>query len=195
MWLLYMFKNCRDLIKSYYEEKPIVENSSEEEEVLVKEEIIIPKWPNFTLEEMHDFYGYPGENLKRFSLPYPMRLAWDKNTIISTSVAHIKCAEYFEEALLRIYEFYGGFNEVRHLNLDLFGGIYNYRTMTNSTRLSSHAWAVSIDLNPDENRYGWTWPGKAKMPVEVVEIFESLGAVSGARWKNNPDAMHQQFCR
>ena len=85
--------------------------------------------------------------------------------------------------------------------LDVFGGIYNYRTMRRGTSLSRHSWGIAIDLNPDENGMQTPWkaerigqPGWANMPQEAIAVFEKHGWKSGARaWSK--DAMHFQATR
>lgn len=151
-------------------------------------------WPGTSEAELNAFYGPPGSNLVQFTLPYPMRLSWDLGTVVTRQTANRKCVDAFQSALANILAHYGTLEEVRRNRMDLLGGIYNLRRKRRGTEWSLHAYGAAIDLDPDQNAMGWSWPGRATMPREVVEIFEALGANAGARWRN-PDAMHFQWTK
>jgi hypothetical protein len=97
-------------------------------------------------------YGNPcrPENLTLISLPYPMRLAWSKNTIIHKVQCHKLIAEPLGLVFVDILSEYGH-EEIQELGIDLFGGIYNCRPMRGGTRFSKHAWGIAIDLDPERN--------------------------------------------
>jgi hypothetical protein len=44
-----------------------------------------------------------------------------------------------------------GIEKIKALQLDDFGGCFNYRKMRGGTQLSLHSWGVAIDLDPDRN--------------------------------------------
>ena len=153
-------------------------------------------WPKFRYDDMVAFYGRPGENLTRIEFPYPMRLAWAKGSVVTTTVCNKKCAVALLDFLHGIYRLYDrDLDAIREAGLDLFGGIYSYdhRTIAGTSHISTHAWACAIDLNPDANRFGMQWPEQATMPLKVVEMFERFGGTAGARWERTPDAMHFEF--
>lgn len=69
-----------------------------------------------------------------------------------------------------------------------YDGCFNIRLSRGSTRISTHAYAMAIDLNAEHNGLGV----KPKMDLRIVEAFEAAGFVWGGRWKR-PDGMHFQF--
>lgn len=99
-------------------------------------------------------------------------------------------------------------------------GCHNFRRMRHDTPekaaaekrplrpLSKHAWAIALDINPDDNRarqfeagatpepwspeWDATWP--RGLPREFVEAMESVGWRWGGRWKGFVDPMHFEFC-
>jgi len=78
--------------------------------------------------------------------------------------------------------------------LKYYAGCYNHRKSRNSTDLSTHAWGISVDLDPANNGNLTKWPEKADMPFEVMEIAASFGfAAAGAFWGR--DAMHFEAVR
>lgn len=145
-------------------------------------------------------FGKPGDesNLVRFSFPYPMRLAWDTSKTVKTSRCHRLIRKPLVAALRELLDTHG-MDWIRQHGLDLFGGIYNDRSVRGGRAKSKHAWGVAIDLNPDENGNRTPWvPGKqrskgyATMPQAAIQIFEKHGFKSAARaWGR--DAMHFQF--
>lgn len=73
-----------------------------------------------------------------------------------------------------------------------FDGCYNVRWIRGSkTRLSTHSWAIAIDLNAAENYLGNPEP---EMDDTVVSCFEVNGFVWGGRWKRK-DGMHFQYAK
>lgn len=99
-------------------------------------------------------YGEPGDpdNLTVVLLPYPMRIAWD----IKKTVTKIQCHKLIAEPLLAVFnellDFYG-YDKLKELGIDLFGGCLNVRLMRGSkTRWSKHSWAIAVDLDPDRNK-------------------------------------------
>ena len=150
--------------------------------------------PADTYRDLVDTYGRPGDEnlLTKIKFPYPMRLAWDHSTTVKTSRVHRLAKKDLVSILQQIKSLGGDF--IREHGLDLYGGIFNPRKIRGGSSWSRHAWGIAIDLNPDENGLRTPWPGRASMPVEVVEIFEDAGWKSGARaWGR--DAMHFQRTR
>ncbi|AXK48271.1 hypothetical protein CRU87_00785 [Aliarcobacter trophiarum LMG 25534] len=77
-------------------------------------------------------------------------------------------------------------------------GVYNFRTISGTNRLSAHSFAIAIDLNKEYSNY-WLW-GKKKsdieyknqIPLEIVKIFEKYGFIWGGRWYHY-DTMHFEY--
>ena len=77
-------------------------------------------------------------------------------------------------------------------------GTFNYRLIGSTSRLSSHAFGIGIDLNSHKNDY-WRWntrdAGQSRLdayPQEIVQIFEKYGFVWGGKW-GNFDIMHYEY--
>lgn len=77
-------------------------------------------------------------------------------------------------------------------------GTFNYRLIGSTSRLSSHAFGMAIDLNAHKNDY-WKWntrdDGQKRLnsyPQEIVYIFEKHGFVWGGKW-GNFDIMHYEY--
>ncbi len=68
-------------------------------------------------------------------------------------------------------------------------GPYNFRNVRGGTRLSTHAFGISIDIKPDEYARGQKehFPG-----ADVVHVFQDYGFHWGMFW-GHPDPMHFQF--
>jgi peptidoglycan LD-endopeptidase CwlK len=79
------------------------------------------------------------------------------------------------------------------------GGIFNWRQISGSDRISMHSLAIAIDINPKFGHY-WDWDmvnhGHLKYrnlyPMEIIRIFEKYGWIWGGRWYKY-DTMHFEF--
>lgn len=61
---------------------------------------------------------------------------------------------------------------------------------------SYHAYGVALDINPGDNAFKQSWDSlnpEKRVPMEVVQIMESLGFRWGGRWTGRPDPMHFEF--
>lgn len=156
--------------------------------------------------ELESFYGkfklgadgYPTEAWKREFLtkikpPYPMFLSWDMTKQVKTITCHKLVAESLSRILQQIADkFYGRYAEHR---VNRFGGVYEFRRVSGSSKLSLHAYGAAIDIDPERNGRGYLYDGGAQMisPV-VVDIFR----LENWKWGGdfiNPDAMHFEATR
>jgi hypothetical protein len=83
-------------------------------------------------------------------LPYPMRIAWDRNK----KIKRFQCHKLIAQRLLNVFNellAHYGYDRLVELGIDLYGGCFNYREMRGGTSLSTHSWAIAIDLDPDRN--------------------------------------------
>lgn len=146
--------------------------------------------------DMEKFFGKPGENHTRLMLPYPMRLAWDKSQIISSILINEKCAKSAGSALGKALDHYGH-DRLKSLGLDLFGGCYANRPMRGGSKLSTHAFAAAIDINPEANQLRWGADRAAMAGPQCkafLDFFEEEGWISLGR-ERNFDWMHVQAAR
>jgi len=81
-------------------------------------------------------------------------------------------------------------------------GSFYWRQVRGANRLSAHSYGIAIDIAVGYYDY-WLWKNKGKsetdqikyfnrVPVELIEIFEKYGFVSGARWYHF-DTMHFEY--
>lgn len=139
-------------------------------------------------------YGKPtdkGEYLVSINLPYPMRLAWDKNTKVKTMRCHKLVAENFKNVFTELLVTYG-YEKIVELGIDLFGGCFNFRAMRGGSDYSRHSWGIAIDLDPERNLLKETSKTARFARPEykpMIDVFYKHGFVSLGREKNY-DWMH-----
>jgi len=84
-----------------------------------------------------------------------------------------------------------------HKYINKTSGTFNWRKIKGTQRLSSHSYAVAIDINIKYTHY-WRWtkdpklPYQNKIPMEIVEIFERHGFIWGGKWYHY-DTMHFEY--
>jgi len=151
-------------------------------------------WP--TYDQLQRFYGPPGTGHATVKLPYTMRLAWDTDTTLDHFTCHRKIVDPLRSIFERALGHYG-MDGIRALGLDLFGGCYSNRPMRGGHRLSVHAFAAAVDIDPARNRLRMDHNSARLAQPDAEEwwkIVESTGATSLGRAKDY-DWMHFQFCR
>jgi hypothetical protein len=155
-------------------------------------------WPVDTTDqgELLEFFGEPGENQTRFTLPFKMKLSWDEEKIIESFFCHKKVHDSLGRIYQNIFELYG-LEEIERLRLDIFGGCYSNRNKRSGDNLSLHAFAAALDIDPDRNKLQWNHI-KSSLSHDDYEPFwqefEKEGWVSLGRLRNN-DWMHVQAAR
>lgn len=111
-------------------------------------ELVKNTWP---LEsQMEKFYGAPGTNQVMLTTPFPFVLAWDPATVINRFSINKKVhdsAKRVYDAVLAHY----GYEEIKRLKLDQWGGCLNVRAKRGGKTLSTHAYGIAIDTDPARN--------------------------------------------
>ncbi|HLW33012.1 MAG TPA: M15 family metallopeptidase [Aequorivita sp.] len=149
-----------------------------------------------TTQELKTVYGAPNERgsyLTNITLPYPMRLAWDKNVKVNKMRCHKKVADQLTAIFSEILDYYGN-ERIEELGLDLFGGCFNFRQMRGGSDWSRHSWGLAVDLDPDRNQLRWNSDKAIFARPEyqpMIDIFYKHGFESLGREKNY-DWMHFQ---
>ena len=144
--------------------------------------------------EILNKYGKPNQNgtyLVSIKLPYPMRLAWDKNTKVNTMRCHKLVAQNFTNVFNDLLTHYG-LAKIQELGIDLFGGCFNFRAMRGGSDYSRHSWGIAIDLHPEANGLKTPYSKALFSKPEYSElhrIFEKNGFVNLGKEKGY-DAMH-----
>ena len=144
--------------------------------------------------EIIDKYGKPNQNgtyLVSIKLPYPMRLAWDKNTKVNTMRCHKLVAQNFTNVFNDLLNHYG-LAKIQELGIDLFGGCFNFRAMRGGSDYSRHSWGIAIDLDPERNQLKETSKTARFARPEykpMIDIFHKNGFINLGVEKNY-DWMH-----
>lgn len=153
-------------------------------------------WPMQTEQELVRFYGPVGTNQTTIVSPYPLRLSWNTDKVITRFSCHEKVAESIEKALTNVLDHYGA-DGVREHRLDLWGGCLNVRKMRGGTNWSTHSWGIAIDWDTANNRLRWDHTKATLSRPEYDkwwEFWEAEGWVSLGRARNY-DWMHVQAAR
>ena len=137
-------------------------------------------------EKLEDVFGAAGDetNMVKISLPYPMRASWNPESIIRTFYGHRFIAEAAVEAFEEILDYFG-YEFLRKVDLDKYGGCFANRNITQGQRKSVHAWGLAVDIVPHLGSYG----SPSVIPYHMVRAFMDRGFMWGGNWKN-PDGMH-----
>lgn len=150
-----------------------------------------------TQKRLKEKYGIPNKTgrgyLTVINLPYPMFLNWSTSTYVTKMSCHKLVADKFKAIFSEILEVYG-LEEIKRLQIDDFGGCFNYRLMRGGSELSVHSWGLAIDLDPDRNLLKETSKTARFARAEykkMIDIFYKHGFESLGREKNY-DWMHFQ---
>ena len=153
-----------------------------------------PLWPKQS--ECTNFYGQVGTNQVQCKLPFPMRIDWDRKSIVRSYSCHAKVQEYMERVWQRTFDFYG-YDKIKELGLDLFGGCLNVRQIRGGSGYSMHSWGIAVDVDPSRNELKTTWKNSqmSKPPYkQFVQFWYDEGAINLGKEKDM-DPMHFQFAR
>lgn len=98
------------------------------------------KWPKPDYKSLCDSFGrfelndrgLPTSRWERsflctVDLPYPMRLSWERETIVRKITCNQAVRASLMNILQRIYDLYGSLQAVQDARMDLFGGCYCFR--------------------------------------------------------------------
>ncbi len=139
------------------------------------------------LDEILAYYGDPagvtanspaeiewkGRILKEITLPAPLVLGPGMKQI------HLPCHRLVSDELTDILDDIWG--AVRSI------GCYNFRQSRTSNKLSTHCWAMAVDINAATNQLGT----RGDMPLAIIQAFRQRGWRWGGDWQH-PDPMHFQ---
>jgi hypothetical protein len=150
--------------------------------------------PRARIEAVFGAPGGPKCTAGRVVLPFPFLIAWDKSQAVSRFSCHSLVAAPLTSIYAEAAAHYGRV-AFKELGLHLFGGCFNYRPMRGGSQLSTHAWGVAVDHDPERNQLRWG-RDRARLAKPDAEAFwnivEGHGAVSLGRARNF-DWMHFQF--
>src|SRR5438067_2241240 len=114
-----------------------------------------------------------------------MTLSWDPSRSINAITCHRLLAPVFADVFTQIQ------NSGLQTRITSFGGCFSFRPQRTGSKLSTHAWGIAIDLNPETNEQGTA----GEMDPEIVSIYCQVGFEWGGTWEGKSrDPMHFQFC-
>ncbi len=109
------------------------------------------------------------------------RLAWERNTTVST----MRCHKLVAEPLLRIFRAtldHYGMEKIRELGLDLYGGCFNNRSIIGGKATSMHAWGIAVDMDPDRNGLNIPAPKAVLSGPEYAAFWQFVEAEGPYPW-------------
>ena len=123
--------------------------------------------------------------LTRIEMPFQLSLSWDKSRAVTQMTCHRLIAPVFADVLGQLK------STALSDKITSFGGCFSFRPQRTGTKLSTHAWGIAVDLNPETNRQGTA----GEMDLGVIAIFERAGFTWGGNWEGHSrDPMHFQYC-
>ena len=148
--------------------------------------------------EIEKIFGRPGDdrNLITVPMPYPRRISWDLKAVTNRMQCHKLVAPIFQKIHSQILSHYG-LSEIQRLEIDIFGGCYNFRKMRGGTDWSRHSWGIAEDLNPTKNDLKTKWVNSQFSKKEykpMIDIYYANGFVNQGIEKGT-DAMHMEFLK
>ena len=105
-------------------------------------------WPLQT--QMEKFYGAPNTGQVLLYTPYPLEL-YNRG---GDQILRFSCHSKVKDSLLRVMNAalaHYGYDRLRELRLDIFGGCLNVRTVRGGKALSTHAYGAAVDWDPSLN--------------------------------------------
>lgn len=162
--------------------------------LLLPDTPVTPAWG--TQKDMEKRFGVAGGpqcTRGEVKLPYEMLIAWNLDDTITKIRCHELVATSIERVLARVASAYSP-DAIKDLGLNLFGGCFNYRKKRGGGTLSTHAWGVALDFDPERNQLKW---GKTRArlakddAVPWWRCWEAEGWLSLGRARNF-DWMHVQ---
>lgn len=164
-------------------------------------------------KEIIDTFGQPGDikNLTAITLPFPMCLDWDPTKSVSKLTCHKLIAVPLAEVLSEILREYTQ-PKIHELGIDQLSGCFNHRpkrgyetqyaaaieqgNLDEAVKyLSTHSWAIAIDLDADRNKLKESHKTARFAREEykkMIDIFYKHGFISYGREKDY-DWMHFEF--
>lgn len=116
-------------------------------------------------------------------LPAALGLGWDLDVKVTRVRIHYRLVPSLGQTFDRIHA------DGNWGLLHSFDGTYVWRPKRDGSKLSTHSWAISIDLNASTNQLGT----KGDMPGEIIKPFVDEGWEWGGDWLRS-DPMHFQAC-
>jgi hypothetical protein len=120
----------------------------------------------------------------RVDLPAPVTISWEPQKTTQRIGCHVLMVDVFTSVFNEIHR-RGLWAELRS-----YGGCFNWRNARGLSKLSTHCWGISVDLDCIGNRNGLGV--EPTIDQRIVAIFRDHGFVWGGDWTRK-DGMHFQF--
>jgi len=164
--------------------------------VIVPAAPVKTRWPLQNESAMNAFFGARGTNQVRFTFPFPMRIAWEpERSVTSCEVNRLVLASE-QRIWKRVLDFYG-YDQIKKLRLDMYGGMLNVRKMRGGSAWSIHSWGCARDVDPDRNQLNMR-RADASLDDEPYKFYWQCvydeGAI-GLGPERDYDWMHYQYAR
>jgi len=117
------------------------------------------------------------ENIKIFSLPYPLRTK--NNEVIAQIQLHMKIGNIVIDAFKEIKRIHG-VEYLQQNELDIFGCAFQFRKSKDRSKNSLHNFGISIDLNPQFSHLTAN-----RQPDFIREAFTKRGFIWGGKSHNH----------
>ena len=122
--------------------------------------------------------------LDHVPLPFPIKLAWNQESEVTKIWCHKLMVPVFEQVFQVIVD------QNLILTVQTYGGCFEYRAQRGSTKVSTHAWGIAIDLNPLTNEQGTT----GNQDPRLTQVFTDAGFTWGGTFTGKrQDPMHYEF--
>lgn len=149
-------------------------------------------------KQIIDIFGKPGDdrNLVTIEMPYSRKISWDKKKSINRMQCHKLLGPVFYKIHSEILDIYG-LTAISALEIDLFGGCYNFRKMRGGSDWSRHSWGIAEDISPEKNSLKMSKKNAqfAKKPYDkMIQIYYDNGFVNQGVEKGF-DFMHFEFIK
>lgn len=159
-------------------------------------------WPKGDIASLIERFGDPRsadfitKHLVMVDISYPLKLSWNTSQHTQKITCHRELALAVPAIFNEILDAYGR-EQVEALGLDIFGGCYNMRLKRGGTELSTHAFAIAIDKDPDRNGLRTRWRDcQFSKPAykKYMEIWYDYGFINLGK-ELDFDGMHFQATR
>lgn len=157
-------------------------------------EAIVQGFPRDEVHALIKFAGTPEQAGTRLTrVAFPWKCFYGTKLVASCSI-HERVASSLATIFNELWDLSGQNQQlIDKWGLSNYDGTYNNRPISGGQRPSTHAFGLAIDLsaetNPNSSHTGGR--GRATIPEEVIDVFESHGWKSGGRaWGR--DYMHFQ---
>ncbi len=139
----------------------------------------------------HKMYGATAAQVRRQTAP----VRW-----LDGAAVRVTTVNRVHERLQAVSDELAGLPAALRQKVAKTAGTFNWRRIHGTARLSTHAFAIAIDVGVPLSDY-WRWvkpdaegrlPYRNRIPDEVVAVFERHGFIWGGKWYHF-DTMHFEY--